>query len=280
MKPTEKLKNTCIGIVIGVASMLPGVSGAIVAVCFGVYERLVGDVADFRHKLFTDFWFILTVIGGAVVGMVLCAKVLDGFMDSYLAVCLFFFLGLIAGQLPEIKGYATPDNGSKPTAMNVLALLIGFVVAFVFVFFTDGTDTGIGESATGFLTMVVVGVIFAASKLAPGISGSTVLLAMGLYGPMLNSISDLNMMMLVPLLIGLLIGIFGFARVVYVALIDHRTSTFNCILGLTLGSLVVVAVYGAQATSGALDYIGGIVAAVVGFAVSMIFMKLGKGKES
>jgi putative membrane protein len=271
----SQIKRFVIGSIVGIASMLPGVSGAVIAVCFGIYERLIEDLANLKDRIRSDFVFIFVIGLGIAFGMGISAVGLDFIMDEYLALALFFFLGLIAGQIPEIWSYTAP-KAEKFNRYNIAALIAGILIMGVFLFIGVGSDVEVGHNLTSYIVLVFVGIILAVSKIAPGISGSTLLLALGLYGPMLAAITDLDWALILPLGIGLIIGLLGFAKIMDRALKHHRKSTYSMILGLTLGSLLVILSYAYPELTSATDAIGGIITFVIGIAVSLLFVRIGK----
>jgi putative membrane protein len=271
----EQIKRFIVGTIVGIASMLPGVSGAIIAVCFGVYERLVADLADLRHRLTTDFVFIFVIGLGILFGMVVSAFGLDYLMDQYLVLALFLFLGLIIGQVPELWKITKPKQ-QKFNKYNIVAAAIGFSVMLVLLKVGIAEDAVVGHNIESYVCLIFVGIIFAISKLAPGISGSTILLALGLYQPLMNAITHCDWALLFPLLLGLVIGLISFAKVINYALNNHRISTYCTIMGLTLGSVAVILSYAYADITSYLDVLGGIMAMFIGIGMSMVFVKIGR----
>jgi putative membrane protein len=227
--------NLIIGTIAGIFMMLPGASGATITVVFGVYERLIHDVSKLRN-IISDFWFLLTLGIGVVVGVLICSKGLDYLIDKYEIPLMFFFAVLILMQIPGIKKQS--DDGNKPTTMNMLALAAGFLIMIGVM--VIGLNAGEQMESPGFLILVLAGVIFAVCAISPGISGSTILLALGLFAPVIDGIGSLKLMTLLPLAIGVLVGVLVFAKVIDKCVTDHRKSTYFAILGLTFGSVVTV----------------------------------------
>lgn len=278
MTYTAELKRFFIGAVIGVASMLPGVSGAVIAVCFGVYERLIEDIADLKNKLKPDFMFLLILGLGIVLGMGIAAVGLDELMKGSMVIALFFFLGLIVGQMPELKNLAN-EGTEKCSVYNMAGLIVGFVIMIAIMLLGVGENVDIEHNMFSFVCLLGVGIIFAVSKIAPGISGSTLLLALGLYQPMLNAVTGLDWFLITPMMIGLIIGLLGFAKVMNKAIANHRKSTYYTIIGLTLGSMVVILSYAWAEMSTPHDIVFGIVSMIIGIVVSLAFIRLGSGNE-
>jgi putative membrane protein len=269
------LKRFLIGTLIGIVSVVPGVSGAILAVCFGVYERLIADLAYLRRKIREDFRFLMAIGLGLVFGIVLASMGLDFILENYLLASMMLFTGLILGQLPELWKLTEPDTGfSKP---NIAAFVVGVAVMCVFLVLGASEEKDLsGHDVSAILYMVIIGIIYAVSHLAPGISGSTVLLAIGLLAPLTHTIATLDFVLLVPLVIGTLIGLITFAKAVHYAIVHHRKSTYMMIFGLMIGSFLVIIKEAVDAYAGTADLVLGVIALAAGILLSIWFSSLGK----
>lgn len=271
----EHIKRFFVGTIVGIASMLPGVSGGVIAVCFGIYERLVADLADLRHRIKTDFYFLLIIGLGILLGMFLIAFGLEYLMDTYMVIALFFFVGLIIGQMPELWKITKPKT-EKFNSYNILAAVIGFLIMLAILFMGVANDVVLGHNIASYISLMFVGVIIAVSKLAPGISGSTIILALGLYHPLMKAITDLDWALIIPLMLGLIIGLLAFAKFINYALNSHKTSTYCMIIGLTVGSILVILDYAYVDISSYVDVIGGMISLLLGIGLSLLFVKIGK----
>ncbi len=267
----KALKDLLVGTLVGIVSMLPGASGATIAVIFGIYERLVADLADLRHRLFKDLRFIIPVGIGVVLGLFVCAFGLDALMERWEIPMMFFFATLILAQIPDIIELGS--DGKPATSYNWVAMAMGIAVMLFFLFIGltgDGTET----HADGFVIWVLVGAILAASKLAPGISGSSILLAMGVFTQFMDALTDFDMDVLIPCGIGLLIGVLVFAKIIDHFLTNNRKSTYMMILGLTIGSVITVGVEAGLAVDGSMmlfqSSIGAMLGIVIGIGLSKV----------
>jgi putative membrane protein len=272
------LKKFLIGALIGIVSTVPGVSGAVLAVCFGIYERIVADIADITHKIREDFRFLLTIGLGLAFGIVITSIGLDYFIENYAVASMMLFTGMILGQLPELWRFTEPEIKASKT--NISAFFVGFAVMCLFLIsfliIGESEDLVLTHDLTSCFYMLLIGVIFAVSHLAPGISGATVLLAMGLYAALLSAIATFDLVLMVPLLIGIFVGLIGFAKVVHHALRNYRKSTYMLILGLTAGSVLLIVKEAVVAYSGTADIVSGAAALVAGIIISIAFSRLGR----
>lgn len=269
----KPLKDVLVGTLVGIVSMLPGASGATIAVIFGIYERLISDLAEIRERLFKDLKFIIPVGIGIVFGLFVCAFGLKALMDQWEVPMMFFFAALILAQVPDVRSLG--DDGQPMTVYNWAALVIGFAVMLVFLWISL-SGNGVDRTVDGFAVWLLVGIILAVSKLAPGVSGSTILLALGLFTPFMDAMTAFDMSALIPGGIGLLIGVLVFARVVDYFIRNHRKSTYMVILGLTVGSIVTVSIEAATKLDGTTMIFQSIVGIVIGLVLGVGLSRISK----
>ena len=271
----QAVKDLMVGALMGIVSFLPGASGSTIAVIFRVYERLVSDVADIRNKLIKDLKFIIPIGIGVLAGMVFCAKVLDELSAKYETQLMFLFVALIITQIPDIKKMG--DDGNKLTTADIIAFIAG--IAVMVTFMVIGWNAHLDKDNSGFLIMVVIGIVYAMSLLSPGISGSTILLALGFYWVYTNVIGDFihHLDQMLPIALGVLIGALVFSKVIDFCMRNYRKTTYMAILGLTVGSAVTVLINAVRSLS---DYstteliVQCIICAVIGALLGLGLNKL------
>ncbi|MBE6526608.1 MAG: DUF368 domain-containing protein [Thermoplasmata archaeon] len=269
------IKELAMGIVAGIASMLPGISGATVCVAFGIYERLIRDMAYLRKWIRKDFAFLMILLIGVLIGTVLVAKVLNILIDDYPAECMMFFGGLILGQVPMIYASAKGD-GAKTTSAEWLAFAVGMAVMAVMILvdhFGGMDDVEVGTDAVGCVILFVIGMIVIVSMMLPGLSHSTLLISIGYFAAFTEIVGDLKVTELCIMLLGGLVAVFLFSKLIHLALEDHHGSTMFLILGLTVGSIVAVLAYSVDYVSDPVELAVSAVLFVIGLLFSYRFMK-------
>ncbi len=278
----KAVKEVVVGIVVGIASMLPGISGATMCVGFGIYERIVRDIAQLRIYLKKDFWFLLILGSGIVIGTLIAAEILSGAMDRYPTESHFLFAGLIAGQIPAVYLMTDPKNG-RWTGSNWVSLAIGFAImgSMLALYFLDGWgDIEVGHDMAGIILMFAVGIVIAVSAILPGVSHSTILIVIGLFAVFTNAISDLDFVFLGAMGAGVVVGALGFSKVIHYALERHHRSASFLIFGLTAGSLVTLIITSVADATSLVHIAAGAVTFVIGFVVGIWFMRVGAKQES
>ncbi len=279
MSKVADVKNALIGIFIGVLSILPGASGGVAAVVFGIYERLVNDLANIFNTIRTDFRFLFFIGGGLALGMGVTAFGLDWLMTNLEVPAMFFFTGLIVGQFPDVFKM-TQEEGKKSSVWNYLALVAGILITVLLVFAgnfgTTGSEADMTRNVSMYLLLIFTGLIIAASKIAPGVSGSAILLAMGLYKPLISAFTSFDLVVILFFGIGLIIGIFLFAKIVSWALGAYRRSTYFLIFGLTVGSTLIVAYNTLMVTDNWTEMISGTAALALGLIFSFWLSRMSR----
>jgi putative membrane protein len=275
------VRDFIVGLLVGVVSMLPGISGAVLAVCFGVYERLIADLADLRHTWRKEFFFLAMVALGILAGMFGLAFILDYLLENHRMATIFFSIGLILGQLPML--YGKSGTFKKMSAANSAALIIGIAAMAAVLIMnmaglldTSGTKEIPTEGISAFVYMIVVGLIMAISKLVPGISGATILLVLGLMDPLTKGMTGFDLPLILSVGLGLIGGVLIFSKLVNYVLVNHNRSTYLLILGLTIGSTVVVFYDGTLLLETVSDIGIGAVLFVVGIIVSLLLVRIGE----
>jgi Predicted membrane protein len=272
----QTVRTFIVGTIIGIVAMIPGLSGAVLAVCLGVYERLIADLADLRHKLKEDFAFILLIGIGILVGTFIVSFGLEYVLENYEAVAYLFFTGLIIGQFPSLLKQT--DRTKPVTKTNILALVIGLCIMVVMgaLIAAEESEIVFDHDLTAYLCMIGIGFVFAISHLVPGISGTTIMVVLGVMTTLTTAITDLDIAFLIPICFGLLLGVLSFAKVVHHSIVNHRNTTYSLVIGLTVGSIGVMLLYVYNEVGGWEDIALGILFFFVGILVSMALSKLGK----
>ena len=237
------------GAVLGVAFIIPGVSGGTLAVLLGIYEDLIEAVSNFykgKETFIKYFKFLLPIGLGALVSLLLVAKLIKLGLDKAPIITILIFLGLIIGGIPKLF----KSVGEKPTLKHFSLMLIGIIILILMLIFNKSASnvnlTNI--NALGYVILFFVGMLASATMVIPGISGSFTLMLIGYYEPILetlNNISSLtnlkeSILIMLPFLIGVVVGILLIAKLIEYMLKKYRTSTYYVIIGFVLASIISV----------------------------------------
>ncbi len=226
------------GLWIGGTLTVPGVSGGSMAMILGIYDKLIESVGAFLHKGGNKkkaFFFLLEVGLAGIVGFVLFSGLVSMLMERFpLAVC-FFFAGAVAGGIPIILKAAEIH---RPRPLDLLFVLLGIACVFGISKIPAGLfSIPLTLTVGGVLLQLLCGILVAVGFVLPGISLSQMLYVLGIYEELMNHVSRLNILPLIPLGIGAVLGVLLTAYAVERLIKRFPRATYLVIFGFMLGSL-------------------------------------------
>ena len=244
------LKEICRGSLLGVANIMPGVSGGALAISMGIYDKIIYAITHLRKDLKNSIR-ILTPIGiGVVLGFAGLSFVIRWLFEEYPLQTNLLFVGLVLGGIPEIL---KPIRAEKVRTAGILAFFFFFfLVAALPMLNISGKEAVMDLSFATAVKMFGIGIISAATMVVPGVSGSMILLLIGYYQPLLDEITGCiqgfltmnvdqmirGVLILAPAVLGLGAGIIVIAKIVEYLLAHHKTTSYWGILGLIIASPV------------------------------------------
>ena len=269
------------GCVMGIANVIPGVSGGTMAVSMGIYDRLITALTHLFKEFKKSFVTVLPIGIGMVIGILGLSRLIEWMFGIIPVQTNLFFIGLILGGLPmmikEVKG-------KKVNA--------GCVVGFIFFFLLvaglalldgiKGTDADLSFSILTELKLFGVGVVAAATMVIPGVSGSMMLMLMGYYEPVISAINSTvdalramdmdglmsGILILAPLGIGVVVGIFVIAKIIEWLFNKFATVVYWCIIGLIAASPIAIIIMNHDIFAGMNAVV--VITAVIALAVGCI----------
>ncbi|MDD4956065.1 MAG: DUF368 domain-containing protein [Candidatus Omnitrophica bacterium] len=229
------------GMVIGVANIIPGVSGGTIAVVLGVYARLIEAISCFfspKAKKGTYILFLGILGSGAVVAIGAFAGVMQYLLSEHYRITMFLFVGLIAGGVPAMFR-AHDDMGVSTT--RILAFVMGMILMIGLAMVRmEGNVSGSVEAGSGLIyrSMLVISGFFAGgAMIVPGISGSFMLVLMGQYSAVLNAVREMAVGILFFVGMGAAVGILVFSKIMDICIKKIPAGTYYFILGLIAASI-------------------------------------------
>lgn len=244
------IKNIIGGMAVGVANIIPGVSGGTIMVILGLFDKLIECISrvaklnnPHRKK---DILFLFQILLGVAIGLVAFANVIDWLFTRYPTHTIFWFIGLIALSIPSVV-----KKELKGHKVAWIPALTGILIVFILVYFNPdeaALQVEIFPEITLFLAfkLMLIGIIAGGTMLLPGVSGSMVLLIIGeyyLFKSYVAKVLTFDCIILIPLVfigIGVLLGIVISAKLTQFFLRKHRRGTVSFILGLIIASALVL----------------------------------------
>ena len=218
------------GFIIGIAKIMPGVSGAILSISFGVYERILYIISHPFKIKFDDLKFLFLLLIGATLGIVLLCDVLKWCLANYFFITMCVFIGLIFGGFSEIT------NEIKGFKLSYLFL---FIISFCLVLFITSLDSGTSNGSNLYFLM---GSIESITTIIPGISGTAIFMTLGWYESLLETIKGVltfnsSLMVSFWFLSGFLISTILLSWIITLAFRKYKSEAYVCVFGFMCASL-------------------------------------------
>jgi putative membrane protein len=283
------------GILIGIANVIPGVSGGTMAVSLGIYDKLISSLTGIFKNFKKSIQFLVPVILGAGIGIVGFAFMIEWLFEKYPLATSLTFVGLILGGIPilvkSLKGDLT-KNRKKIGIGHIIAFILLFAFAIIMSMLSGG-DTGVVLDKLNVGTICIlflIGMVASATMVIPGVSGSMVLMILGYYTAIITAITDflsaLKVMdmpallhgfgILFPFGIGIIVGIFVIAKVIEFLFKRFCSMTYSAILGLIIASPFAIFISMGGISIKPLELIIGILLLAVG---GIVTYRLGESEK-
>lgn len=275
------------GMGVGSANVIPGVSGGTIALITGIFERLINALKSFNLtaiKLFftgkfrefakhTDLWFLASVGCGVLAAILTVARIFEYMFANYPIYLWSFFFGMILVSI-----YYVGITIEKINFNTVLSFIIGTAIALFIAFGTPAKEN------SNILYLMICGAVATCSMILPGLSGSFVLVLMGNYQLiMIDAVNDLNLKILIPVVIGGVVGLLAFSHLLSWIFKNYRDITIAILTGFILGSMPiiwpwkndVITYFGSEAKVTGYDYY--LPELNMEFAIALVILLIGAG---
>lgn len=229
------------GMLIGTSDLIPGVSGGTIAVILGFYDQLIASISGFFSKEWKKHIGFLVPLGiGVGSALILLSRLMKWLLEYYPQPTFFFFMGLIIGIIPYLIRHADVKTNFKPLHY-ILVLIAAIFVALTGVFRPDESVMSlIPLSLTNGIGLFFAGWLASMAMLLPGISGSFVLLLLGVYPTAIDALSTLNLPLIAVIGSGVIVGFIVSSKLIKLLLARCPHIMFSVIIGMVIGSLYVV----------------------------------------
>lgn len=280
------IKSILKGIVIGIANIIPGVSGGTMMVSMGIYDKLIHCITHLFSEFKKSILFLLPILIGMGIAIIASSFGIEYLFENFPMQTNLLFVGLILGGLPAVTKKV---KGKSVRPGHIIACLIFFAVVAGLAALgkTEGNEVSLAFGLVNVVKLFGVGVIASATMVIPGVSGSMMLLLMGYYNPILSAITDFLRALvafdltgiltgcgiLVPFGIGVLLGIFAIAKLVEVIFDKFPLYAYWSIIGLIVASPFAIFLMGGIPEITVIGLVVGAAALAAGFFAAL---KLGE----
>lgn len=234
-------KNIYRGILMGISDLIPGVSGGTIAFILGIYDRLLEAISGFFSRDWKKHLGFLVPLGlGVGITLLLFSRVIEYLLEQHYEATQFFFMGLIIGVVPYIMKQAEVKKNFTSRHLIILIIIGSALAATAFIPTEDDLAPITSLTVPVFFLLFFSGWLASMAMLLPGISGSFILLLLGVYSTAINALSSLNIPIALAIGAGVIVGFIVSSKAIQYLLEHFTYVTYAAIIGLILGSLFVV----------------------------------------
>lgn len=275
--------NTLRGMVIGIANVIPGVSGGTLMVSMGIYDKLILVLTHFIKRMKEAIALLVPIAIGMLLSIAIFAKIFSEILfPNFPLQTNLFFIGLIIGGIPVIYKKVKGNSIRLP---HIIAFVLLFVVVVGFSMLGEGggSSADVTFSVGNVLKLFGVGIIAAATMVIPGVSGSMIMMILGYYNTIIDTVNDFinalksfdipamldTFVVLIPFGIGVVVGAVVVAKLIEFMLNKFPLVTYWAIIGLIVASPFAILIMMEVGTIGVVEIVTGLVLLVAGFFISM-----------
>ena len=228
------LKLLLLGLIIGIASITPGLSGGILAISFGIYETAINSIINLKSNFKKSFNFLFPLGIGAVAGIVIFGFIMKPLFESFEKSVIYFFLGMIIGSLPS---FFKESNKNGFRILYIIPFLITFTLG---IFFSTTVIENSAQSDLNILKLVIGGCILSFGMVIPGISSSLILIDMGIYESLLTAFLSIDFYVIFWVIIGFLIASLLTIKLINIAFKKFSGFAHYAAFGFLISSFISV----------------------------------------
>ena len=261
-------KNIYRGILMGISDLIPGVSGGTIAFILGIYDRLLESISGFFSRDWKKYLGFLVPLGtGIAITLLLFSRVIEYLLEQHYEATQFFFMGLIIGVIPYIMKQAEVKKNFTARHLVILVVIGAALAVTAFIPTEENLAPITSLTLPVFFLLFFSGWLASMAMLLPGISGSFILLLLGVYSTAINALSSLNIPIAMAIGAGVIVGFIVSSKAIQYLLEHFTYVTYAAIIGLILGSLFVVFPgFSADSTT--------LITSLITFALGLVFTLL------
>lgn len=257
------MKNFFKGFVVGLGKIIPGVSGAMLAISMGIYDKALDYICNFKKNKKESIKYLFPIGLGVMLSIIFFSKIISLCLNKFYFVTMLFFIGLIIGGVPMII--------DKVKKKDYYITIITFIVFFLISICNIDNVYIVKDDITDFIVFFVSGIIEAIGTVVPGISSTALLMVMGTYNTVITSIGNLdNVRVLIPFAIGLIIGLIIVVKIINYLFKKCQDKVYAFVLGVLSSSVILLIIQSFRYSFGILELIMGLLFMATGIFISNI----------
>lgn len=236
--------NILKGIIIGIGIVVPGVSGSVIAIFLGVYDKMINIISNLKKELLKNKYFVISLAIGIIIGINIFGNILIYLLNwNKTLICYIFSVFILCG-IPTLKNEIKQKNDK----INIKILLTTLIISFI-LFLADKCNFNLINNTNNllmFFNLFLGGFLYASGKIIPGVSSSFFMMVLGIYDLILKlmvsplSFSVNEYIRLIPFFLGVLIGIIVISKILCYLLSKYFVETYSGIMGFVVGSVFAI----------------------------------------
>ena len=257
------MKNFFKGFVIGIGKIIPGVSGAILAISLGIYDKALDYICNFKNSKKESIKYLFPICLGIILSIIFFSKIISFSLDNFYLVTMLFFIGLIIGGIPSIA-----DRVNKADYYIVILSFFSFLLIAI------SSVDNIYVIKNNFLDLLIFflsGLLEAIGTVVPGISSTALLMIMGTYNTIITAIGNIdNARILVPFALGFFVGLVIIVKVINYLFRKYENRVYAFTLGILMSSTILLIVQSFKSSFDFIHLVTGLILMVIGIFIANI----------
>lgn len=263
------------GFIIGIAKIIPGVSGAMIAVSFSLYDRLIDAITHFFDDWKKNFKFLFIFGSGMIASIIFCSNIVRYFINNYYLMTMMLFVGLIVGGVFDFS------KNIKYSYKNTLVIILVILLVLFVSLFNINNNYIIQGNYIDYVIFFVGGIIEIFASIVPGISGTALYMLMGIYDNVLMLFANIynvsfvidNIMIYISYGLGMVISFFGCSLCISYLLKKYRSLFDTVVFGLGISSILLLLIMTFKNGFSMMDLFFGIILFFLGIMISYLSPK-------
>ena len=258
--------NILKGFIIGIGKIVPGVSGAVLAISMRVYDKSIYYINNFKNNKKESIKYLLPLGIGIIISIIFFSKIINYLLDKYYVITMLFFIGLIIGTIPSI----TKEINKK----DYYLILLSFIIFLSLSLLGVKNNYILKGSIIDIVIFITSGLFEAIGTVVPGVSSTALLMTIGTYKIIISSIANINnLKIIVPFIIGTILGLLIVVKVIDYLFKKHHNKVYSVILGLLLSTIMVMIIDTFKYPTNISNIFIGTILMIMGIFISNIFEK-------
>lgn len=262
--------NLLKGFIIGIGKIIPGVSGSVLAIILGVYDKSVEYLNNIRQNTKEKIKYLLPLGIGIIISIITFSKLITILLDKHYQITMLFFIGLVLGGIPEII--------KKTKKENSIITIVSFIIFFIISITNLDSNYIPKGNIIDIIILFISGLFEAIGTVVPGVSSSALLMIIGTYNIIISSIGSItniantliNIKIIIPFILGLVLGIILLIKIINYLLKKYESTLYSFVLGVLLSSVILLIIKTFLVETTITELVLGLIFLIIGIIISNI----------